>query len=70
MLSRVTELRGRGTNVEYNKDLDILVIKLKDVDSLDYAEQYGDLIIHFKDNEPVEIEILNASKLLKVVRGA
>ena len=54
-------------NVEYNKDLDILVIKLKDVDVLDYAEEYGDLIIHFKDNEPVEIEILNASKMLKLL---
>ena len=69
-MSCVTELRGRGTSVKYDKDLDVLVIKLRDVDSLDYAEEYGDLIIHFKDGEPAEIEILNASRLLKILRGA
>jgi len=51
-------------DIRYIKDLDILVIKLKDVDRLDYAEEYGDLIIHFKNNEPVEIEILDASKMV------
>lgn len=53
------------SNIKYDKYLDILVIKLKDVDRLEYAKEYGDLIIHFKDNEPVEIEILDASKMLK-----
>jgi len=69
-LSRVAELRGQGMSVKHDKDLDILVIKLKDVETLDYAEEYGDLIIHFKDDEPAEIEILNASNLLKVLRKA
>lgn len=43
---------------------------MKDVETPDYAEEYGDLIIHFKDDEPAEIEILNASNLLKVLRKA
>ena len=33
---------------------------------IDYAEQTGDVIVHFtKDDEAVYIEILDASKLLK-----
>lgn len=33
---------------------------------IDYAEQTGDLIVHFtKDNETVYMEILDASKFLK-----
>ena len=40
-LSRVTELRGRGMSVKYDKDLDILVIKLRDVDSLDTLQRRG-----------------------------
>jgi len=50
--------------VEYDKELDVLVIKLKEVDRLDYAEEFGNVIVHFKDNEPVEIEVLDASKHL------
>jgi len=49
---------------EYDKELDVLVIKLKEVDRLDYAEEFGNVIVHFKDNEPVEIEVLDASKHL------
>ncbi len=33
---------------------------------IDYAEQTGEVIVHFtKDDEPVYIEILDASKFLK-----
>ena len=33
---------------------------------IDYAEQTGDVIVHFtKNNEAVYIEVLDASKLLK-----
>ncbi|UXD21226.1 hypothetical protein IPA_01525 [Ignicoccus pacificus DSM 13166] len=51
-------------SVEYDKETDTLLIKLKDVDKLDYAEEIGNAIVHFKDGEVVEIEILNASKVL------
>lgn len=34
--------------------------------AIDYAEQTGDVIVHFtKENEPVYIEILDAAKFLK-----
>ena len=64
VLTVAIKRRGPATSVEYDKELDVLVIKLEEVDSLDYAEDFGDLIIHFKDDKPVEIEVLNASKLL------
>ena len=51
-------------SVEYDRETDILLIKLKNVDKLDYAEEIGNAIVHFKDGEVVEIEILNASKVL------
>ena len=67
-MSRVIKQRGLDMNVKYDKDLDILLIKLREVDHLDYAEEYGDVIIHFEGNRPAEIEILNASKILKALK--
>lgn len=47
-----------------NKD-DVLNIYLSET-PIDYAEQSGDMIVHFsKDDEPVYFEILDASKFLK-----
>ena len=49
----------------YEKEDDVLNILLSD-QKIDYAEQNGDVIVHFtKDNEPVYIEILTASNFLK-----
>ncbi|MBU3979432.1 DUF2283 domain-containing protein [Patescibacteria group bacterium] len=49
----------------YEKEDDVLNIWLS-AQKIDYAEQSGDVIIHFtKDNEPVYIEVLDASHFLK-----
>lgn len=49
----------------YDKEDDILMIWLSK-NSVDYAEQEKDVIIHFsKKNKPVLMEILEASKFLK-----
>ncbi len=49
----------------YEKEDDILNIYLSEK-SIDYAEQTGDMIVHFsKDAEPVYLEILDASIFLK-----
>ncbi len=49
----------------YEKEDDVLNIYLADT-PIDYAEQSGDLIVHFSKKEvPVYIEILDASKFLK-----
>ena len=47
---------------KYNNQTDIMVIELSS-EKPDFAEQEGDIITHYnKENKPVEIEILNASK--------
>ncbi|OGM14031.1 hypothetical protein A3D84_02890 [Candidatus Woesebacteria bacterium RIFCSPHIGHO2_02_FULL_42_20] len=50
----------------YEKEDDVLNIWLSKR-KIDYAEQSGDVIIHFtKNSEPVYIEVLDASKFLRV----
>ena len=50
---------------KYEKEDDVLNIWLSDR-KIDYGDQTGDIIVHFtEDEEPVYIEILDASKFLK-----
>lgn len=50
---------------KYNKEDDVLMIELNKK-PIDYAEQSGDLIVHFSPKrEAVLIEILDASDFLK-----
>jgi uncharacterized protein YuzE len=47
---------------KYDKETDILVIELSN-EKADFGEQKGNIITHYnKENKPVEIEILDASK--------
>lgn len=49
----------------YDKEDDILMVWLANK-KVDYAEQSKNVIMHFsKDNKPVLMEILDASKFLK-----
>lgn len=55
----------KNNTIVYEPEDDILNIWLSKK-PYDYADQYGDVIVHYtEDNEPVYIEILDASKLLK-----
>ena len=50
---------------KYEKEDDVLSIWLSE-QKIDYAEDTGDVIVHFtQDNEPVYMEILDASHFLK-----
>lgn len=50
---------------KYNKEDDVLMIELSK-EPIDYAEQNGDLIVHFSPKrEAVLLEILDATKWLK-----
>lgn len=52
-------------NLKYNKKDDVLMIELNSK-RIDYAEQTGDLIVHFSpDRDAVMLEILDASDFLK-----
>lgn len=51
--------------IKYNKEDDILLLELND-QKIDYAEQSGDLIVHFSPKrQAVLLEILDASQFLK-----
>lgn len=51
--------------LRYEKEDDVMMVWFNK-DPVDYAEQTGDLIVHFsKKNTPVLLEILNASKFLQ-----
>ena len=50
---------------KYNKQDDVLLIELSDK-NIEYAEQSGDLIVHFSPKrEAVLLEVLDASVFLK-----
>lgn len=49
-------------NYKYDKETDTMVIELSK-EKPDFAEQKGNIITHYnKQNKPIEIEILNASR--------
>lgn len=51
--------------IKYEKEDDVLMIEFNDK-PIDYAEQSGDLIVHFSPKrEAVLLEILDAAKFLK-----
>ena len=57
--------KDKNSKVYYEAEDDVLNIWVSRK-PFDYAEQYGDFIIHFsKSKKPVHIEILNYSKYLK-----
>ena len=48
---------------KYDKETDTMVIELSK-EKPDFAEQKGNIITHYnKQNKPIEIEILSASKI-------
>jgi len=50
--------------IKYSRDTDTLLIELSDI-KIDHAEEQGQVIMHFsKDNVPVLIEIMDASKFI------
>lgn len=51
--------------IKYNRQDDVLMVEFNKK-PIDYAEQSGDLIVHFSpDREAVLLEILDASKFLR-----
>ena len=50
--------------VNYNREEDILTVETA-AGKIDHAEEMGPVIVHFtKDDKPVVLEILDASKFL------
>jgi len=52
------------TKISYEPEADVLMWEITDK-PIDYAKEIGNVIVHFtKDNVPVLVEILEASKFL------
>ena len=54
--------------IKYDEDADVLSIMLKDKGKLSYAEEAGDIIVHFDEKgKPLFVEILKASKIVPLM---
>jgi uncharacterized protein YuzE len=62
-------MQNNNAKISYDRDADILSWELSKVGDIDYASEMGDVVVHFtKDNKPVYLEVLNASKFLQKSR--
>ncbi|MCH8319136.1 MAG: DUF2283 domain-containing protein [Bacteroidetes bacterium] len=57
-------------NIKYNKQDDVLMIELNNK-TIDYAEQSGNLIVHFSpERQAVLLEFLDATEFFKKTSAA
>ncbi|MEK7170509.1 MAG: DUF2283 domain-containing protein [Patescibacteria group bacterium] len=60
----------KNAKIKYDREADILMLEADKSAKIDYARELGDVIVHFtKDNLPVLVEILNASRTLSGQKG-
>jgi uncharacterized protein YuzE len=54
--------------VKYDSEADILTLVVAEKGKLAYAEEVGDIIVHFDENgKPLFMEILKASKIIPLM---
>jgi uncharacterized protein YuzE len=54
--------------IKYDDEADVLMIVVTEEGKLSHAEEVGDLIVHFdEDNKPLFIEVLRASKIVPLM---
>ena len=54
-----------NTKISYDSDADVLSVESASRAAIDHAEEMGSLVVHFsKQNKPIFVEILKASRLL------
>jgi len=59
-------MKKNNIKISYDSDADIMSWETDEKSKIDYASEIGNFIVHFsKDNRPLLIEILEASKVLK-----
>lgn len=55
-----------NTKISYDADADVLSMESAGRTAIDHAEEMGNLVVHFsKQNRPVLVEVLEASRLFK-----
>ena len=59
-------MKNKSNTITYDKEADILSVENDTKTHIHYAEEMGNLVVHFsKKGQPVLVEILEASKLFK-----
>ncbi len=54
--------------VKYDEEADVLTVVVAEKGKLSYAEEVGDIIVHFDENgKPLFMEILKASKIIPLL---
>ena len=54
--------------VKYDEEADVLTVVVAEKGKLAYAEEVGDIIVHFDENgKPLFMEILKASKIVPLM---
>jgi len=54
--------------IRYDEEADVLMIIVAEERKLSHAEEVGDLIVHFdEDNKPLFIEVLRARKIVPLM---
>jgi uncharacterized protein YuzE len=54
--------------IKYDEEADVLTVVVAEEGKLSYAEEVGDLIVHFdEDNKPLFIEVLRASRIVPLM---
>jgi len=54
--------------VKYDEEADVLTVVVAEKGKLAYAEEVGDIIVHFDENgKPLFMEILKASKIIPLM---
>lgn len=58
--------KNNKIQISYEPDADIVRLSWGEIKSIDHAEENGEVILHVnKKDEPVLVEILNASKVFQ-----
>ncbi|UCE16648.1 MAG: DUF2283 domain-containing protein [Candidatus Bathyarchaeota archaeon] len=54
--------------IKYDDEADVLTVVVAEKGKLSYAEEVGDIIVHFDENgKPLFMEILKASKIVPLM---
>jgi uncharacterized protein YuzE len=54
--------------IKYDDEADVLTVAVADKGKLSYAEEVGDIIVHFDENgKPLFMEIIKASKIIPLM---
>lgn len=54
--------------IKYDDEADVLTVVVTEKGKLSYAEEVGDIIVHFDENgKPLFMEILKASKIVPLM---